>query len=268
MRPLVSGTRRRSENSIWLVARPSAALAELGVDRAHLLHRVVGHPHRLGAPLGESGGQRVRQRPVTSEADRTVDLVQVHRVDTQTVAGGADRREQRIGHVQLPRRRHELGGQHDVVTSRKALVVPGQQPADDALALPLAVHLGRVEERGARDHAGVPRLRDGALGQCRVVAAHPPGGTVTPGPGADTERRDHHLRSCQRERGIPLGLHVRCLGHRPTVRRGGLRRCVRRASCGESTSGGRCGCRWPTSGRSRRRAGSAIPAPTSRAGTW
>src|SRR5690606_37705964 len=93
--------------------------------------------------------------------------------------------------------------------------VGGQQAPDDALALAAAVDLGGVEERQPRLEGGVPGLADGGFGEGGVVAAHPPGALVAPGPGADPERGDGGRAAGERDevvghgrrpyRGLPSG---------------------------------------------------------------
>src|SRR5580700_6742048 len=79
-----------------------------------------------------------------------------------------------------------------------------EHPADDAFALTAAVDLGRVEQGDAGVDGGVPCLLDRTHGEIGVVAAHTPGGTVTPGPGADTQQGNRDVAAGQR---VAVGTH-------------------------------------------------------------
>ncbi len=194
MSPPRSGIARRSENSIWLLAKRQAALAQGGVHGAGLLGRVVRHPDRAHKALGVGGGQRLGQGVVRAQRDRAVDLVEVDHVDPQPLPRLAGGRQQRGAHVELPRARHELRRDDEAVAHGR---VGGEQATDDPLALAAAVDLGRVEEDDARRDARFPGLADGRFREGLVVATHAPRALVAPGPRPDAERRDGDIGAGQ-----------------------------------------------------------------------
>jgi hypothetical protein len=116
-----------------------------------------------------------------------VDLVQVDPVGAESIDRRSQRPAQRTLHAELPRERHELGGEHEPVAS--GLVV-ADEAADDLFAPAVAVDLGRVDQRDPRGERRVPRFAYRRLGQVVVVAAHAPGRLVAPRPRAETEWGD------------------------------------------------------------------------------
>jgi hypothetical protein len=128
-----------------------------------------------------------------------MDLIEADLLDAEPFDRRAERSQQCALHVQLPRSGEELGGDDRRGSPVRGTVL-GQHPADDALALAVAVDLGRVEERDSGVETGVPGFTDGLLAQVRVIAAHAPRGLVAPRPRADAERRDRDGRASQRDR--------------------------------------------------------------------
>jgi hypothetical protein len=104
-----------------------------------------------------------------TKADRTVDLIEVNRRQTEPVQRSSQGLQKCPADLQLPRR-HGLGGDDD---GGSPLGITGQHCADDPFAFSSAVHLGRVEQRDSGIDRGVPCLLDRVTREVRVVAPIP-----------------------------------------------------------------------------------------------